>query len=88
MTVEEIIELVSDLGAYTLIDEGGFPMKEYLITGSLGKGVGNSVVCTDLEAAVSELHKIFFDDEDYEPSETVKEISHVIYENTSKYIKY
>jgi LCP family protein required for cell wall assembly len=86
--LEEIIELVSDLGAYTLIDEGGFPMKEYLITGSLGKGVGNSVVCTDLEAAVSELHKIFFDDEDYEPSETVKEISHVIYENTSKYIKY
>lgn len=86
--LEEIIELVSDLGSYTLIDEGGFPMKEYLITGSLGKGVGDSVVCTDLEAAVSELHKIFFDEQDYEPSETVKEISDVIYKNTSKYIKY
>ena len=86
--LDEIIELVSDISSYTLVDEGGFPMKEYLITGSLGKGVGDSVVCTDLEAAVSELHKIFFDEEDYEPSETVKKISDVIYENTSKYIKY
>ena len=86
--LEEIVDLVSDLNSYTLVDEGGFPMKEYLTTGSLGKGVGDSVICTDLEAAVSELHRIFFDEEDYEPSEMVKEISKVIYENTSKYIKY
>ena len=86
--VDEIIDLVSDLSSYTLVDAGGFPMKEYLVTGSLGQGVGDSVVCTDLEAAVSELHRIFFDEEDYEPSETVKEISAVIYQNTSKYIKY
>ena len=86
--IDEIIDLVSDLSSYTLVDAGGFPMKEYLVTGSLGQGVGDSVVCTDLEAAVSELHRIFFDEEDYEPSETVKEISDVIYKNTSKYIKY
>jgi LCP family protein required for cell wall assembly len=86
--IEEIVDLVSDLSSYTLVDAGGFPMNEYLVTGSLGQGVGDSVVCTDLEAAVSELHKIFFDEEDYEPSETVKEISDVIYKNTSKYIKY
>lgn len=86
--LEEIIDLVSDLSSYTLVDEGGFPMKEYLTTGSLGKGVGDSVICTDLEAAVSELHRIFFDEENYEPSETVKGISKVIYENTSKYVKY
>ncbi len=86
--IEEIVDLVSDLSSYTLVDAGGFPMKEYLVTGSLGQGVGDSVVCTDLEAAVSELHRIFFDEEDYEPSETVKEISDVIYKNTSKYIKY
>ena len=86
--LDEIIDLVSDLSSYTLVDEGGFPMKDYLTTGSLGKGVGDSVICTDLEAAVSELHKIFFDEEDYEPSDTVKEISDTIYKNTKTYVNY
>ena len=86
--LDEIIDLVSDLSSYTLVDEGGFPMKEYLTTGSLGKGVGDSVICTNLEAAVAELHKIFFDVEDYEPSDTVKEISDTIYKNTKAYVNY
>ena len=86
--LDEIIDLVSNLSSYTLVDEGGFPMKEYLTTGSLGKGVGDSVICTDLEAAVTELHKIFFSEEDYEPSDTVKEISDTIYTNTKKYVNY
>ena len=86
--LDEIITLVSDLSSYTLIDEGGFPMTDYLTTGSLGKGVGDSVICTDLEAAVAELHRIFFDEEDYEPSETVKEISDTIYKNTKAYVNY
>ena len=86
--LDEIIDLVSNLSNYTLVDEGGFPMKEYLTTGSLGKGVGDSVICTDLEAAVTELHKIFFDEEEYEPSDTVKEISNTIYTNTKKYVNY
>ena len=63
-------------------------MTDYLTTGSLGKGVGDSVICTDLEAAVAELHRIFFDEEDYEPSETVKEISDTIYKNTKAYVNY
>lgn len=86
--LDEIIDLVSNLSSYTLVDEGGFPMKEYLTTGSLGKGVGDSVICTDLEAAVTELHKIFFNEEEYEPSDTVKEISDTIYTNTKKYVNY
>ncbi len=81
----EIVSMVSDIASYELVDEGGFPMKDYLTTASLGKGIGDSVICTDLEAAVSELHSILYEKEEYNPSDTVKEISDTIYTNTRSF---
>ena len=85
--LDEIISLLSDLASYTLIDEGGFPALDYRTTATLGKGVGDSVICTDLEEAVIDFHKRFFANEAYTPSATVKEISATIHQNTDAYIR-
>lgn len=85
--LEEIISLLSDLASYTLIDEGGFPSLDYRTTATLGKGVGDSVICTDLAEAVTDFHKRFFANEEYTVSKTLQEISDTIHRNTDPYIR-
>ncbi len=85
--LNEIISLLGDLASYTLIDEGGFPSLEYRTTATLGKGIGDSVICTDLEMAVIDFHKRFFANEEYVPSEALKEISKTIHQNTDAFIR-
>lgn len=87
LELEEIVELASAMSTYTLIDEGGFPMNDYRAGASLGKGVGDSVICTDLAAAVKQFHEVFFEEEDYQVTATLQEISDTIYANTKDYIK-
>ncbi len=84
--LQEILSLLSDLTSYTLIDEGGFPSSEYRTTATIG-GIGDSVICTDLESAVADFHKRFFEDEAYGVSDTVKEISTTIHTNTDAYVR-
>ncbi len=85
--LKEIITLLGDVADYTLVDEGGFPAKEYLTTATLGKNVGDSVICTDLEAAVAELHERVYKEESYCVTDTVKEIGSIIAANTKPYLK-
>ena len=85
--LDEIISLLGDLASYTMIDEGGFPSLDYRTVATLGKGVGDSVICTDLEEAVVDFHKRFFANEEYSPSATVTEISTTIHQNTDAYIR-
>lgn len=85
--LEEILTLLNDLGSYTLIDEGGFPTLEYRANAMLGNNVGASVICTDLEAAVSEFHERFFGQDDYQVSEALTQISAQINSNTAPYLK-
>ncbi len=85
--LKEIVTLLSDLGSYTLIDEGGFPTVEYRTGATLGKNVGNSVICTDLEAAVAEFHERIYGQESYTVTDTVKEISETINTNTRPYLQ-
>lgn len=84
--LEEIITLLSDIASYTIVDEGGFPSAEYRANASLA-GVGSSVVCTDLESAVSEVHGKLYQKENYQVSEALKSISSVIHKNTDAYVK-
>ena len=84
--LKEIISLLSDLPAYELYDEGGFPSEDYRGGGNIS-GIGDSVICKDLEAAVADFHERFFEDVEYEPSETLIEISDTIYKNTAPYIR-
>ena len=85
--LKEIVTLLSDIGSYTLIDEGGFPTLEYRANATIGNNVGASIICTDLEAAVSDFHERFFGQEDYEVSEALTQISAQINTNTAPYLK-
>ena len=85
--LEEIVTLLSDLGSYTLIDEGGFPSEEYRTGATIGGNVGDSVICTDLAAAVADFHERFFGQENYEVSEALTQISTQINTNTAPYLK-
>ncbi|MCD7750719.1 MAG: LCP family protein [Lachnospiraceae bacterium] len=86
--LSEIISLLSDLNSYTVIDDGGFPFEEYRTSATMGNNIGSVVICTDLEAAVTQFHREFFDDYDYTPSEEVQEIAAKIYSDTSPYVSY
>lgn len=84
--LEEIVTLLSDIGSYSIVDEGGFPTQEYRTGATLGNNVGDSVICTDLEAAVAEFHERIYGVEQYVVTDTVKEISATIHKNTKPYI--
>ena len=84
--LSEIISLLSDLPSYELIDEGGFPSTEFRAGGNIS-GIGDSVICTDLEAAVTDFHTRFFSDVEYEPTETLIDVSDTIRRNTAAYIR-
>lgn len=84
--LSEIISLLSDLPSYELIDEGGFPSTEFRAGGNIS-GIGDSVICTDLEAAVTDFHTRFFSDVEYEPTETLIDVSDTIRRNTAPYIR-
>ncbi len=84
--ISEILALLSDLTAYEVIDEGGFPSKDFRTGATIG-GIGDSVICTDLEEAVVDFHKRFFADEEYEVSEELRKISQTIHANTDAYVR-
>ena len=84
--LEEVVSLLSDIAAYKIIDEGGFPSEDFRTGATIG-GIGSSVICTDLEKAVVDFHKRFFADEEYQVSETLKDISKTIHANTDAYVR-
>ena len=84
--LQEVISLLSDLPSYTIIDEGGFPSNDFRTGATIG-GIGDSVICTDLEKAVVDFHKRFFQDEEYVVSDTLKGISQTIHANTDAFVR-
>ena len=74
----EILDMALDVASYDIVDTTGFPF-EFVADNHpvlLAKGKKNSIVMPDnLTLSVKQLHRYLFDDEDYEPSERVKEIS-------------
>lgn len=84
--LEEVIQLLGDMPSYTIVDEGGFPSNEFRTGATIG-GIGDSVICTDLEKAVVDFHKRFFADEEYTVSDTLKDISETIHVNTDAYVR-
>ncbi len=84
--IKEIISILSDLASYEIVDQGGFPGVDYRTGATIG-GVGDSVICTDLEGAVVDFHKKFFPEEEYAASEQLKKISQTIHTNTDAFIR-
>ncbi len=86
LDLDEIIELLSDVTKYNIVETSGFPQEEYRATGTIGSK-GSCVVPVNLEENVKWLHQFLFDDYNYTPSSTVQECSRQIEADTSAYIK-
>jgi LCP family protein required for cell wall assembly len=82
---KDLLELVSNINNYRIVDEGGFPEESMRTTGNIG-AKGSCVIPLDLESNVVWLHQFLFEDADYTVSSTVKECSDKVKEDTSKYI--
>lgn len=86
LDLSEIVDMLGDVGSYRITETDGFPQENMRATGTIGSK-GSCVIPTSLEDNVKWLHKFLFDADNYEPSETVKQCSEKIYEETSGYLK-
>lgn len=88
LELSEILELLGGIANYSFGETSGFPFDGEFWTGKLGKK-GSCIVPTTLEENVVLLHQFFFGatEEDYKPSETVKNCSQKIQSETAAYTK-
>lgn len=86
ISLDTIISMLGDLGEYEIVESCGFPAMDMLQSGTIGRK-GSCVVPMDLTANVVKLHEILFGTTDYQPSETVKEYSRQIQQDTAQYLR-
>ncbi|MBO5474426.1 MAG: LCP family protein [Lachnospiraceae bacterium] len=86
LDLSEIVEMLGNVNTYYISETGGFPAEDMRATGTIGSK-GSCVIPTNLEENVKWLHQFLFDDNDYEPSETVKKCSEQIYQDTNSFLK-
>lgn len=82
LSSSEILGLAAGIKDYELADTQGWPFQ--LTTERMGGKLGDVVVPTDLETNVSLLHQYLFDVEDYETTQTVKNISKSVINESGK----
>ena len=75
---KEVLSLIPSVASYNITESTGWPLK---VVGKTINGIWYGVPVT-LESSVKTLHAELFDDEEYEPSEKVKEISNKIINKT------
>ena len=83
----DILELLKNINSYKIVDEGGFPTEDLRTAETLGKAKGSCVIPLGLEENVVWLHKFLFDKENYQVSDTVKEIDARIKIDVEPYLK-
>lgn len=76
LSTTEILNLAKDVAAYKLPSDGttGFPFNKQ----TADVDAGDCVIPVNLAENVKQLHEFLFDNEDYEPSDTVQNISNEI----------
>lgn len=82
LSSSEILGLAAGIKDYELADKQGWPFQ--LTTERMGGKLGDVVVPTDLETNVNLLHQYLFDVEDYETTQTVKNISKSVINESGK----
>lgn len=82
---KDMLELLKSISKYYIVDEGGFPAQDKLVTDTIGSN-GSCIIPIDLEKNVIWLHEVLFNEEDYQVSEAVKECSKKIKADTAPYI--
>lgn len=86
LDTKTILELLPKIADYRIVDESGFP--EMTMRESINMGAkGACEVPVNLESSVSWLHGFLFNDENYQVSDTVKEINSQIQKDAGKYRK-
>ena len=75
---KEVLSLIPSVASYNITESTGWPPK---VVGKTINGVWYGVPVT-LESSVKTLHEELFNDEEYEPSDKVKEISNKIINKT------
>lgn len=81
LKLSEILDLLKDIASYDIGETTGFPFEDHIVpNGRVGSA--SVVVPVDLEKNVSLLHEFLFEDENYEPSDTVKKCSQKIASDT------
>lgn len=74
LSMQEILSLLADIASYDIGETSGFPFADHVkMNGRVGSQ--SVVVPIDLTKNVTLLHEFLFDEQDYVPSETVKECS-------------
>lgn len=84
-TSDEIIDVAKNASKYTVVGSDGFPFESNRTTGTIGSK-GSCVIPKDLTTNVTMLHKFFFDVDDYDPSDKVKECSDKVASDTNPYL--
>ena len=85
LQLDQIVTLLGDVASYNIGENDGFPFEENRSTGNIGKK-GSCVVPVDLTDNVIKLHSFLFDENDYTPSDTVKQCSEKIASDTGSYV--
>lgn len=79
--MKDLLPLIKNVRRFHMTESEGFPYK--VKDAAIGK-VKDYVVPVDMVDSVRHLHQFLFDEEDYEPSETVKEIGKLIKSRVNK----
>lgn len=87
LDVDTLADLVTNIDNYSIAGETGFPADDMVKIATLGKS-GSCVVPIDLESNVIRLHQFLYGQENYEPSQTVKDINATIIEKASPYVSF
>lgn len=83
----DMVELLKNIAKYKIVEEGGFPTAENRTVEEIGKSKGSCIIPLNLEKNVVWLHEFLFEKEDYQVSETVKELDKRIKSDTAPYLK-
>ena len=87
LSVDDFIKMISVASDYEVTISDGFPFEGMRNGGTIGQK-GSCVVPTDLTKNVRHLHELLFDDEAYEPSDSVKKYSQIIKSDTEEFLQY
>lgn len=82
---KDILDLLSNIANYRIVEEGGFPEESMRTVANIG-AKGSCVIPTDLESNVVWLHEFLFDDQNYQVTSNILEYNEKIKADTSPYI--
>lgn len=85
LETEDIMTLLQNISKYSIVEEGGFPEESMRTTANIG-AKGSCVIPLDLESNVVWLHQFLFNDDNYQVTSTVREISAKVAADTTPYL--